>query len=64
MKDEKIVRAEIVTTKELAKRLHVAPSTVSKWATQGIIPSLRPSPKVIRFEMESVLKAIKKGVKK
>jgi predicted site-specific integrase-resolvase len=55
---------EIVTTKELARRLHVTPGTIGKWANMGIIPSLRPTPKVLRFEMGSVLKAMAKNAKR
>ena len=51
---------EIVTVGELAKRLHLKPETIRIWARQGLIPSLRPTPKVLRFDMQSVLAAIRK----
>ncbi len=51
---------EIVTAKELAERLNLKPETIRIWARQGLIPSLRPTPKVLRFEMRSVMAAIKK----
>ncbi len=50
---------EIVTVKELAERLQLKPETIRIWARQGLIPSLRPTPKVLRFEMRNVLAAIK-----
>lgn len=53
------MKEEIVTANELAEKLHVKPETVRIWARQGIIPSLRPTPKVLRFEIQSVLEAIK-----
>ena len=50
---------EIITVKELAERLQLKPETIRIWARQGLIPSLRPTPKVLRFETRSVLAAIK-----
>ena len=50
---------EIITANELAEHLHLKPETIRVWARQGLIPSLRPTPKVLRFEMQSVLAAIK-----
>jgi excisionase family DNA binding protein len=46
---------ELLTARELAKRLRVSPETVRAWARRGCIPMLRLSPKVIRYNAEAVL---------
>ncbi len=47
-----------LTAKELAKQLHVSPDTVRVWARRGLIPTLRLSPKVVRFDPIAVYRAI------
>ena len=54
------MQKEIVTVRELAKRLQLKPETIRIWARKGLIPSLHPTPKTLRFEMGSVLAAIEK----
>lgn len=49
---------EYLTARELAKRLRVSPETVREWARRGYIPTLRLSPKVIRYNAEAVLAAL------
>lgn len=49
---------ELLTARDLAKRLRVSPETVRAWARRGSIPSLRLSPKAIRFNAEMVLAAL------
>ncbi|MCE9590083.1 MAG: helix-turn-helix domain-containing protein [Planctomycetes bacterium] len=49
---------ELLTAPELAKRLRVSPDTVRAWARRGSIPTLRLSPKVIRYNLDAVLKAL------
>ncbi len=49
---------ELLTARELAKRLRVTPETVRAWARQGSIPSLRLSPKATRYNLEAVLAAL------
>lgn len=49
---------ELLTARELAKRLRVSPETVRGWARRGSIPTLRLSPKVIRYNAEAVLAAL------
>ncbi|MCE9618483.1 MAG: helix-turn-helix domain-containing protein [Planctomycetes bacterium] len=49
---------DLLTARELAKRLRVSTDTVRAWARRGVIPSLRLSPKVIRYKSEEVLSAL------
>lgn len=49
---------ELLTARELAKRLRVSPETVRAWARRGSIPTLRLSRKVIRYNAEAVLAAL------
>lgn len=59
---------ELVTARELAKRLRVAPETIRGWGRRGCIPTLRLSPKVIRYNPDAVLAALSatpaKGVRR
>jgi excisionase family DNA binding protein len=49
---------ELLTARDLAKRLRVSPDTVRAWARRGSIPTLRLSRKVIRYNAEAVLAAL------
>jgi len=49
---------KIVTAEKLAEQLSLKPKTIREWARQGKIPSLRISPKVIRFNPDEVLLAL------
>lgn len=49
---------ELLTAEELAKRLRVSPETVKAWTRRGLIPSLRLSPKVIRYNADEVMRAL------
>ena len=42
----------------LAERLHVRPSTISRWTRRGKIPVMRLTPKVIRYDLAAVLSAL------
>ena len=37
---------EILTAEQVAKRLNVKTTTIKIWARKGIIPALRPTPKI------------------
>ena len=50
--------ADLLTADELAKRLKVQPSTVRRWHRDGKIPSVRLTPKVVRFDLGAVLDAL------
>jgi DNA-binding transcriptional MerR regulator len=43
----------------LADALGVTAGTIRKWANQGIIPALRISPKVLRFDLAEVLQTLR-----
>ncbi len=48
---------ELLTTKELAKRLSVHPVTVQRWVREGRIKAIHVSPKVQRFNLNEVIEA-------
>ena len=50
---------EFLTAAEIAGRLRISPRTVVDWANKGIIPCMRPSPKVLRFDPDVVAEALK-----
>ncbi len=52
---------ELLTARELGKRLRVSPDTVRAWARRGCIPTLRLSPKAIRFDANAVMAAVAKA---
>ena len=52
---------KLETAEELAERLHLKPNTIWKWSRQGKIPSVRISPKVIRFDPVAVMVSLEKG---
>ena len=54
---------EILTTDELADRLAVSPRTVIGWARQRLIPEVRPTPRVRRFDYAEVVAALKDRTK-
>lgn len=52
------METELLTADEVARRLHLKSETIRRWARAGRIPSLRPSPKVIRFNWRAVCEAL------
>jgi excisionase family DNA binding protein len=54
---------ELLTVNQLAERLHVRPRTVQVWARQGRIPSVKLSAKVVRFDWDAVLTALRDQAK-
>lgn len=49
---------ELLTGRELAKRLRVAPETILEWVRDGRIPVVRLSRKTLRYSAEAVLTAL------
>lgn len=50
---------ELLTVSQLAERLHLRPRTVQTWVRKGLIPSVKLSAKVVRFEWKQVLTALR-----
>lgn len=50
----------IVTLRELGAVLQVSPSTLSRWATAGVIPCIR-GPRTVRFDLDRVLASLDRG---
>ena len=50
----------LLTAEELAERLRVRPNTVKAWARDGRIPAIRLSPKIIRFDLDEVVEALRR----
>jgi excisionase family DNA binding protein len=51
---------EFLTAAELAERLRVRPSTIRAWARVGRIPMVRLSRRVLRFDFEDVVAALRR----
>jgi excisionase family DNA binding protein len=49
---------DLLTYEEIAQRARVKVSTVRGWARSGLIPSVRISPKIVRFDWLAVRAAI------
>ena len=49
---------ELLTAAELAARLRVRPGTIQTWARHGLIPKVKLTAKVVRFDPEAVIEAI------
>ena len=49
---------ELLTAEEVADRIRVRPDTVRIWARRGIIPAVKLSAKVIRFNLGDVLASL------
>jgi predicted site-specific integrase-resolvase len=50
---------ELLTANQLAERLHIRPRTVQAWARMGRIPTVKLSPKVVRFDWQTVVTALR-----
>ena len=48
------------TAEELAQALRISPATVKQLARDGVIPAVRISRKIIRFDPEAVTAALAK----
>ena len=50
---------DLLTVNELAARLKVRPSTIRSWMHRGVIPAIRLTPKVVRFDLDHVVDAMR-----
>ena len=50
---------DLPTVNELAARLKVRPSTIRTWMHRGVIPATRLTPKVVRFDLDHVVDAMR-----
>lgn len=50
---------ELLTKEQVARLLNVRPCTVARWSVEGKLPRIVISPKVIRFNKNEVLKAVR-----
>lgn len=50
--------SELVTTQDVAERFGVTVETVQAWVRRGRIPHIRPSRRIVRFNMVDVERAI------
>lgn len=51
-------REEFLTARQLAELLQVSESTVRRLARAGRIPSVRLTPRILRFQLKAVLQAL------
>ena len=50
----------LLTAEELAERLKIQPSTVRRWSRDGRIPTVRLSPKVVRYDYDAVVETLRR----
>ena len=53
-----IVRRDLLTADQLADRIAVKPRTVRDWTRAGLIPAVRLTRKVIRYDFDEVVAAL------
>ena len=51
----------LLTCDQIAEEIGVQPSTIRTWVREGKIPALRITGKVVRFDRDDVIAALKKG---
>ncbi len=51
-------QSDLVTSREVADRFGVTVETVQSWVRRGRIPHIRPSRRIVRFNMVDVERAI------
>lgn len=52
------MQSTLLTTEELARHFKVSHRTVLGWVRDGAIPVIRPSAKVLRFNLAAVAEAV------
>ncbi|HED52826.1 MAG TPA: DNA-binding protein [Phycisphaerales bacterium] len=53
--------SQLITTRDLARRLGVSSNTIRKWVRQGRIPCIRVGQKTLRFDAVAVMDSLRKG---
>ena len=53
------MNGELITADELGKRLRVQPATIRLWTREGIVPAVRITGKVIRYDALEVVAALR-----
>lgn len=51
---------DLLTASQLAQRLTVKTRTVQQWQRSGLIPAVRLSAKIIRYDLEKVVDALER----
>jgi hypothetical protein len=51
---------ELLKRRELARAINVSPRTVDNWQKQKKIPVIKLSPRCCRFDLQSVLRALRR----
>lgn len=49
----------LITAEQMGERLSLSAGTIKRWANEGIIPCLKLSGKVVRFDPEEVESALR-----
>ena len=57
-----MAQSKRVTAKEVAELFDVSIATVNRWVREGRIPCIRPSRKVVRFDLDEVERAVTTSV--
>ena len=57
-KKDQTMAKTLVTAQSLAETLSLKPETILEWARRKKIPSIRISPKVVRFHVDTVQKVL------
>jgi excisionase family DNA binding protein len=58
---EILMDEQLLTAEELAERLAVSERTVIEWARVGLIPEVRLSRRIRRFDFAEVVAAVREG---
>lgn len=59
-----MIKSDLVPASVIAERWGVSLQTVNHWVRQGRIPCLRPTRKVIRFDVDAVDAALQQPMRK
>ena len=58
-----MIMSKLVTATEVAIKFGVHVETVRRWVREGRIPYYMPAPKTLRFDLESIEKALSKPIR-